>query len=132
MNLPNYRRRNLARKLRDEQNLSWAAVGKKLGVSASTAWCLATSAKQSQTKRTLRIRLKSAAIAKSLVAMFELTRRTRQETSPMSLEMYCAELIEAQVATYRLNQLPPPRVFDSPHDSKGAFSTDWLGQLPPW
>lgn len=132
MNQPDFERRRLARRLRDEEGMSWAAVGKKLGVSASTAWCLATGAQETQTKRTLRIRLKSAAIAKSLVQMFELTRRTHQETSPMSLEMYCAELIEAQVATYRLNLLPPPKVFDSPHDCKAAYRKNWLGMLPPW
>ena len=44
MNQPDFRRRRLARRLRDEENLSWEAVGKNLGVSASTAWCLATGA----------------------------------------------------------------------------------------
>jgi predicted transcriptional regulator len=132
MNQPDYARRALARKLRDEEGLSWAQVGKRLGCSASCAWCLATAAQETQTRQTLRIRLRSRAIAKSLAAMYELTRRSHAENSPMSLEAFVSELIESQVASYRLSQLPPPKVFDAASGSKDAFAKPWLGVLPDW
>ena len=79
-------------------------------------------------KTHLTIRLPKA-LAASLEQMFELHRPAETK---LSLSDYASQLLEGLIADFRCAKLPPPKVYDSPHDCKNAFRTNWLGALPPW
>jgi len=56
---------------------------------------------------------------------------TRPIETKITLETHVMTLLEGMIADFRCKKLPPPKVFNSPHDCKAAWRGEWLG-IPPW